>query len=341
MASRPNRESRSSGRPTLGQVAARAGVGQGTASRAINGSAHITDSTRLAVLRAAEELGYVPNRAARALVTRRTDSVALVVSEPEERIFNQPFFARIVRGISQEVTASGRQLLLTMVPTTENRQRLVHYLAGQHVDGALVLSLHGDDPLPRLLEEQGVPVVVGGRPLTWQPPTYVEVDNLGGSVAAVTHLMERGRVRIATIAGTQDMNAGVQRLAGYRQAFGSTDERLVAYGDHTSESGEAATRELLRRVPDLDAIFAASDPMALAALRTLRSLGRRVPEDVAVVGFDDTPSSQESEPALTTVHQPIEEMGRTMAELLATRIDGADAPGAVVLPTQLVVRDSS
>jgi len=174
-------ESRSSGRPTLGQVAARAGVGQGTASRAINGSPHVTDSTREAVLRAADELGYIPNRAARALVTRRTDSVALVVSEPEERIFNQPFFARIVRGISEAVTSSGRQLLLTMVPTTENRQRLVHYLAGQHVDGAMVLSLHGDDPLPRLLEEQGVPVVVGGRPLTWEPPRLSTSTYVGGS----------------------------------------------------------------------------------------------------------------------------------------------------------------
>jgi len=319
-------------------------VGQGTASRAINGSPHITESTRAAVLRAAEELGYVPNRAARALVTRRTDSVALVVSEPEERIFNQPFFARIVRGISEAVTSSGRQLLLTMVPTTENRQRLVHYLAGQHVDGALVLSLHGDDPLPRLLEEQDVPVVVGGRPLTWLPPSYVEVDNLGGSIAAVTHLLERGRTRIATIAGPQDMNSGLERLAGYRQAvgrIGAVDERLIAYGDHTSESGEVATRELLATAPDLDAIFAASDPMALAALRTLRGLGRRVPDDVAVVGFDDTPSSQDSEPALTTVHQPIEEMGRTMAELLAARIDGDDTQAAVILPTQLVVRDSS
>lgn len=339
-------EPRSSGRPTLGQVAARAGVGQGTASRAINGSPHVTDSTREAVLRAAAELGYIPNRAARALVTRRTDSVALVVSEPEERIFNQPFFARIVRGISEAVTSSGRQLLLTMVPTTENRQRLVHYLAGQHVDGAMVVSLHGDDPLPRLLEEQGVPVVVGGRPLTWEPPTYVEVDNAGGSFTAVNHLIERGRRSIATIAGPQDMNAGVERLDGYRKAVGSVgavDDRLVAYGDHTSESGEAATRELLSRRPDLDAIFAASDPMALAALRILRTLGRRVPDDVAVVGFDDTPSSQDSEPALTTVHQPIEEMGRTMAELLAARIDGVEGSdrAAVILPTQLVVRASS
>jgi DNA-binding LacI/PurR family transcriptional regulator len=228
-----------------------------------------------------------------------------------------------------------------MVPTTENRQRLVHYLAGQHVDGALVISLHGDDPLPRLLEEQGVPVVVGGRPLTWEPPSYVEVDNLGGSFAAVTHLLERGRSTIATIAGPQDMNSGVDRLEGYRKAVGSVDERLVAYGDHTSESGEAATHELLARVPDLDAIFAASDPMALAALRTLRGLGKRIPEDVAVVGFDDTPSSRDSEPALTTVHQPIEEMGRTMAELLAARIEGDGGDAAVILPTQLVVRASS
>jgi DNA-binding LacI/PurR family transcriptional regulator len=330
-------------RPTLDQVAERAGVGRGTVSRVINGSPQVSDHTRRAVQAAVAELGYVPNLAARALVTRRTDTVALVISESEERVFSEPFFAGVVRGISAGVTAAGRQLVLAFAAGTE--RPLERYLTAQHVDGVLLVSLHGDDPLPEQLRERGLPVVLGGRPPVGYGGAYVDVDNLGGARAGVAHLIRRGRRRIATIAGPQDMGAGQDRLAGYRAALADAgrteDPALIVEGDFSEVSGLQAMRGLLARHPDVDAVFAANDLMAIGALRALRDAGRRVPEDVAVVGFDDSPLSRVTEPPLSTVRQPVDGMGREMAEMLLRLISGVDADHAAVLPTELVVRASS
>jgi len=327
-------------RPTLEAVAARAGVGRGTVSRVINGSPKVSERAREAVLRAIEELGYVPNPAARTLVTRRTDTVALVVSESEERVWGEPFFARIIRGISASLSETGLQLLLAMAQSPAEHERLERYLAGRHVDGALLLSLHGDDPLPQRLEERGLPTVTAGSPLGRTPVAFVDADNKGGARQAVQHLVDRGRRRIAAIAGPQDMQVGVDRLQGYRELNPGPD--LVAQGDFSEGSGAAAMRELLERAPDLDAVYAASDPMAIGAMHVLRASGRSIPGDVAVVGFDDSQMARHTEPPLTTVHQPVEEMGRAMAELLVARIQGAEPESmVVVLDTHLVVREST
>jgi DNA-binding LacI/PurR family transcriptional regulator len=331
--------------PTLEQVAARAGVGRGTASRVINGSEHVSEASRAAVLRAIEDLGYVPNRAARSLVTRLTDVIALVVSESEERFFGEPFFGQIVRGVSGALAGSQRQLLLTMSHRAHDRGRLDNYLSRQHVDGVLLLSLHGDDPLPGQLEARGVPAVLGGRPSQESPLHFVDVDNIGGSGLAIAHLARIGRRRIATIAGPQDMSAGQHRLDGYRSALAAAglayDPDLVVIGDFSERSGWEACVELTRRRPDLDAVFAASDQMAVGAIEALTAQGRRVPEDIAVVGFDDSPSSRYVTPRLTTVHQPVEEMGAAMVHLLSELIaDTGDPIEDIVLNTHLVVRDS-
>ena len=332
-------------RPTLEEVAARAGVGRGTVSRAINGSPQVSEQARKAVLTAIDELGYVPNRAARSLVTRRTDTVALVISESEERFFAEPFFAGVVRGVSTALAASPRQLVLAMAQSGGERERLQHYLTGQHVDGVLLLSLHGDDPLPERLAANGLPVVVGGRHSGAETTCWVDMDNVGGGTQATSHLIESGRNRIATITGPSDMTAGASRLRGYRQALAAADlpedENLVVAGDFSELSGYDAMGTLLKRVPDLDAVFAASDLMASGALRRLREAGRTVPDDVAVVGFDDSPISRHTTPLLTTVHQPVELMGRTMAELLVARIEGRDVDLQVTLATHLVVRASA
>jgi DNA-binding LacI/PurR family transcriptional regulator len=332
-------------RPTLDQVAALAGVGRGTVSRVINGSPQVSERTRRAVEAAVEELGYVPNLAARALVTRRTDAVALVISESEERVFSEPFFAGVVRGISARVTAAGRQLVLALAAGHE--QPLERYLTPQHVDGVLLVSLHGDDPLPELLRTRGLPVVLGGRPPSGYGGAYVDVDNVGGARAGVAHLVARGRKRIATISGPHDMGAGQDRLAGYRAALASAglaeDPALVVEGDFSEVSGLLAMRKLLADQPGIDAVFAANDLMAIGALRALRDAGLRVPEDVAVVGFDDSPLARVTDPPLSTVRQPVDRMGREMADLLMrliARADG-DAHRFTVLPTELVVRASS
>jgi DNA-binding LacI/PurR family transcriptional regulator len=331
------------GRPTLEKVAARAGVSRATVSRVVNGSTRVTPEIRDAVQRAVDELGYMPNLAARSLVTQRTDSIALVVSEPPTRVFSDdPFFAGIIRGVSGELEAANRQLVLMLAGSEASHERVGRYAAAGHVDGVLVASLHGADPLPGALARKGIPVVCSGRPLGRDQLAYVDMDNLGGAVTAVRHLLDSGRRRIATIAGPQDMNAGIDRLTGYRQALRDSDRRsIVAVGDFTREGGAVAMRQLLADDPALDAVFVASDMMAIGALRALRHAGRRVPDDVAVVGFDDVENAQYTEPPLTTVRQPTLEMGREMVQLLLRLTAGAQSGGAVVLPTELVVRDSA
>lgn len=342
---------RSAGRPTLDEVAARAGVGRGTVSRVVNGSPQVSPEARAAVEQAIAELGYVPNRAARALVTQRTDSVALVVSESEARVFGEPFFAGIVRGINSVLLETPLQLWLAMAQSPEERERVNQHLTAQHVDGVLLLSLHDDDPLPSRMYERGLPAVLGGRPARMlapdsHPVNFVDVDNAGGARIAVRHLAADGRRQIAIIAGPQDMAVGVSRLAGYREAIAdgglAADPDLIGYGDFSEESGAAAMRTLLHRRPGIDAVFAASDLMAAGAIRVLKERGRRIPSDVAVVGFEDSVVARQTDPPLTTVYQPVEEMGREMARLLLDRIRGeADEKASVLLDTHLVRRASA
>ena len=332
---------RSPGRPTLDAVAARAGVGRGTASRVLNGSSQVSPQAKAAVEAAIVELGYVPNRAARSLVTQRTDSVALVVSESEERVFGEPFFAGVLRGINSALIETPLQLWLAMAASPEQRKRIEHHLTTQHVDGVMLLSLHDDDPLPAMLRDRGMPFVLGGRPARPDPDdAYVDVDNRAGSCQAVEYLLERGARRIATVAGPQDMEVGRARLAGYRAAV--AEPHLVEYGDFSEAGGYTAMQALLEREPELDAVFAASDLMAGGALRALREAGRRVPQDVALVGFEDAPVARQTEPPLTTVYQPVEEMGRQMARLLVARIrrEPMERP-YILLDTHMVPRESA
>ncbi|WP_371496256.1 LacI family transcriptional regulator [Kitasatospora sp. NBC_00374] len=342
-------------RPTLESVAELAGVSRATASRVVNGGAGVREALQEKVRRAVDELGYVPNLAARTLVTRRNQAVAVVVAEPESRIFSDPFFAQHLRGISRELSAADNQMVLLMIEEQRDYDRVGRYLAGGHVDGVLLFSLHRSDPLPQIARRVGLPFVVGGRP-GWPGAesdhelVYVDSDNRGGARQAVQHLRELGRARIATITGPLDQTSSVDRLDGYRDLLPDGDPALIAEGDFTPDGGGRAMAELLARRPDLDAVFAASDSMASGALRVLRAAGRRVPEDVAVVGFDDVESvAAWTEPPLTTVRQDIEEMGRLMARMLLRHLSGEPeqavgrgaAPTSVIIPTRLVRRESA
>jgi len=214
------------------------------------------------------------------------------------------------------------------------------------VDGVLLVSLHGSDPLPARLAARGVPVVVGGRPLGGTEVSYVDVDNVAGAFAALDHLVRTGRRHIATIAGPHDMPAGIDRLEGYRQGLAAAgipvDEALVEEGDFGQESGQRAMAALLRRRPDLDAVFCASDLMAAGVLWALKEAGRRVSDDVALVGYDESAIVVFTELLLSSVRQPIEEMGREMARLLLAGIEvKARVPRRVILAAELVVRRSS
>ncbi|THA40157.1 LacI family transcriptional regulator [Streptomyces sp. A1547] len=339
-------------RPTLEAVAERAGVSRATASRVVNGGegvrAHLVEKVREAV----RELGYVPNPAARTLVTRRTGAVAVIIAEPEVRIFSDPFFSRQIRGISKELTAHDTQLVLLLVEDRGDYDRIERYLAGGHVDGALAFSLHTDDPLPAITRRIGMPTVYGGRP-GWTAGSgehggvaYVDADNRGGAREAVRYLLDQGRRRIAHIAGPLDQTSAVDRLDGYRDVLLDADPALIAEGDFTAAGGARAMAGLLERCPDLDAVFAANDLMATGALQVLRERGLTVPGDVALVGFDDAELVAESaDPPLTTVRQDIEGMGCLMARLLLrtlNKIQGErSVPASVVTPTALVRRASA
>lgn len=333
-------------RPTLEAVARRAGVSRATVSRVVNGSTTVAVAIRDAVNRAVEELGYVPNQAARSLVTQRTESIALILPETASRVFSDDlFFPAVIRGVSLELEAADKQLVLMMAGSAASHDRVERYAMAGHVDGVMFASMHGADPLPGSLARIGIPVVCSGRPMAevHSPVPYVDVDHFGGVAQAVEHFRTTGRRRIATIAGPQDMVAGVDRLNGYRAALAQAGlDGLEAIGDFTRESGVKAMNELLAADPHLDAVFVASDMMAHGALQALRDAGRRVPGDVAVIGFDDFEISRYSDPPLTTVRQPIVDMGRTMArQMLGLVDDRLDVPQAVVLPTELVIRESA
>jgi DNA-binding LacI/PurR family transcriptional regulator len=334
--------------PTLDAVAALAGVGRATVSRVINGHEQVSARTRRAVEKAIAELGYVPSRSARSLARQRTGTVAVIVAEPVDgndaagidTTVPAPFLGRILRGIATELNAAGLSLRLLMAHDWARQ------LAAERVDGALLLSAHRDVEDTDVFARLRLPMVRTGRPLGSVMVNYVDCDNRAGAREAVAHLLQSGRRSVATIAGPQDISAAVDRLDGYRDALRAArmpeDNSLVVIGDFHEDFGRQAVTELLARHPSLDAVFAASDSIALGALQAIRASGRKVPSDVAVVGFDDSPVTSHTDPPLSSVHQPVEALGREMTRLLVRVMNGETThPQATILPTRLVRRASS
>ena len=329
-------------RPTLDEVALRAGVSRSVASRVINNARDVSSAARDAVHRAVRELGYVPNPSARALATSQAGTVLLAVSHDDPTMFADPFFAHVIVGINAALETTDLVLMLLLADTGRGRERLERVLRSRRADGIMLLALHGEDPLYRLAQSLELPVVLGGRPLHGEPAWYVDADNRGGARVATEHLVAGGRRRIAAILGRQDTEAGVARYQGYREAMAvaGLDAARTEQADFSEDGGAAAMARLLERHPDLDAVFAQSDNMAAGAIRTLRAAGRTVPGDVAVVGFDDLPIARNTDPALTTVHQPIQGLGREMAKMLIALMAG-ERPHPLLLPTRLVRRASA
>jgi DNA-binding LacI/PurR family transcriptional regulator len=287
--------------------------------------------------------GYVVNQHARGLVTQRSHSVAFILSEPADRLFEDPNFGVLLLGCTQALAEQDITLLLTLAGTKEDRARVSRYVTAGHVDGALLVSTHSGTSLIGELLSKDVPVVAGGKPLGYERSVaYVAADDRDGGYQMTSYLRDRGRRRIGTITGPLDMPGGVERLAGYRDAMGGDlDQNLIVNADYyTRKSGEAGMERLLAQAPDLDAVFVGSDLMAAGALDVLKRTGRRVPDDVAVGGFDDSAIASTVVPHLTTVRVPWQRMSTEMVRLLLGLIAG-DSPAAVILPTDLVVRDSA
>ncbi|MFJ2292549.1 LacI family DNA-binding transcriptional regulator [Streptomyces sp. NPDC087894] len=345
--------------PTLEDVARAAGVSRATVSRVINGVRNVDPAIQEAVRQAVSSTGYAPNRAARSLVTRRTDAIALVVSgaggEPDgegpaeegsftAQVFADPFFGRVVTGIVNYLRPRGMHPVLMFAETSRARDEVLAYLRQGSADGALIVSTHAQDPLPGLVTEAGLPAVLYARPARPTRISYVDLAHREGARLAAEHLLARGCRRIATISGPLDIPAAQERLAGFRDTMARHGRAgaPVAEGLFTQESGEAAMERLLAEQPDLDGVFAGNDLMATGACHVLREHGRRVPEDVAVVGFDDSSAASACRPPLTTVRQPVEDMAAEMAGLLLDRLAAPGRPAtSVIFEPVLVVRDSA
>ncbi|MGD1221651.1 MULTISPECIES: LacI family DNA-binding transcriptional regulator [Streptomyces] len=331
--------------PTIHDVAREAGVSRGTVSRVLNGGHYVSPSAQEAVNAAIRRTGYVVNRHARSLITGRSDSIGFLLTEPQERFFEDPNFNVLLRGCTQALAAHDVPLLLMLAGTEDERRRITRYITAGHVDGVLLVSSHSGDPVAEELREAGVPLVACGKPIgLGSRVSYVAADDRDGARDMVAHLLSTGRRRIGTVTGPLDTPGGVERLAGYREVLSQAgieaDDRLVVSGDYSRASGEAAAERLLEQVPDVDAVFVASDLMAQGVLTALHRAGRRVPEDVAVGGFDDSPAATASSPALTTIRQPWDRISAEMVRVLLAEIGGED-PAAVILPTELVRREST
>ncbi|HEX5728407.1 LacI family DNA-binding transcriptional regulator [Microbacterium sp.] len=327
---------------TIEEVAAAAGVSRSTVSRVVNGSTAVSPSALEAVQRAIAELNYVPNRAARSLASRQTHAIALVVPEDTTRFFGDPFFAAIVSGINARISRSDYVLNL-FIASDDPGDKTTSYLRSGSVDGAIVVSHHTSDSFIDRIAA-AVPVVYGGRPVRERERDYyVDVDNVRGGRDATAYLIERGHRRIATITGPLTMPAGIDRLQGYRQAMAAAGlaEGIVEDGNFTADGGAAAMARVLEREERPDAIFIASDLMARGALAVLAPGGIRVPDDIAIIGFDDSPVATSVSPQLTTVRQPSFAQGEGMADVLLDLLSGRDPQHVTVLETELVVRASA
>ena len=334
---------RITGAPTLEMVAAESGVSRSTVSRVVNGSPKVRPEVVEAVNAAIERLNYVPNRAARSLASRQTYAIALLVPERVKTFFNDPFFASVVQGITAGMEDSD-YILNLLVSSSDPTRKTRRYLRGGNVDGALVVSHHtADTDLADLCDI--MPVVFGGRPALADLASchFVDIDNVQGARTAVDHLISIGRRRIATVTGPEDMRAGVDRRTGWADGLAAAGlpAEALAVGDFTEAGGAAATRALLASHPEIDAVFVANDLMARGVVRVLLESGRTVPDDVAVVGYDDSPAATAVRPELTTIAQPSELMGRRMAELLLALLRGEEPEPPELLPTTLVRRDTA
>ncbi len=330
---------------TLEEIGKLAGVSRSTVSRVVNRQPDVKAEVRERVMEVIRETGFVPNSAARSLATQRSGILGLVIPRSVATFFGDPYFARLTQGITQACNARGYMLSLFLFHSNNDEELLLPRLSqGSFLDGVIVQATRDDDPIIPQLMKAALPFLVVGR-LNTMPEgvSFIDVDNVSGAYKAVEHLINLGHERIAHITGSLDNRASLDRLIGYKNALAAhnlpVDENLIVDGAFTEDGGYEATRDLLPHQPD--AIFAASDIMAIGALRALKDAGLQVPNDVAVVGFDDLLSSYQTEFALTTIRQPILRFGVSAVEVISDIIEnGNTPPRQKIYDTELIIRET-
>ena len=330
-------------RATVNDVAEAAGVSRGTVSRVVNGERYVSDEAREAIEKAIAEVGYVPNTAARSLVMQRTQSVAFIVHEPDQLFIEDPNIGEILLGANAALSEADYQMVSIVVDSAKDTARVSRYLRGGFADGAVIVSAREDDPITRVIQRLDLPTTFVGHP-PGITAAWVGIDNHGSARAISERLLATGRTRVGMIAAALDRDSGADRLAGFREAMGDRfDPALVEpIRFYSYAEGAGAMRALLDRAPDLDGLFAASDAVAAGALETLREAGRRVPEDVGLVGFDDSTWARRCQPPLSTVHQPADGLGRAAAESVLAQLRGEVRKlGGILLESPVVWRTSA
>lgn len=324
------------------EIARRSGVSRSTVSRVLNEQPGVKPTTREHVLEVIRALNYQPNQAARALTMQRTETIALVIPLFLHQLFSDLYFPNFIRSVY--VTATRRNYLVTLwmgEKQTDEQWLYQRMIKRRAVDGVLIADAPDDDWLIEQLHKDNIPFVVMGRPNVGNV-NYVDVDNRTASRQAVEHLMQSGYQRIGMITGPLNHIAGHDRLAGYTDAQYAAGRRieqeLIVDGGFTDVGGYQAMQTLLQR--GVDAVFAASDQMAIAAIRAIQATHLKVPKDVAVVGFDDVRDAEQY--GLTTVHQSPEVAGEVITDLLIDLClqKAPSVPRGILLPTQLIIRDS-
>jgi LacI family transcriptional regulator len=333
-------------RLTIEEIADLAAVSRSTVSRVLNNHPSVRPTVRARVQQVIREHRYTPRAAARSLASRRTNVVGLLIPRSAATIFSDPFFPHVIQGITETCSNRGYFLMLSMVTAEREQDFYERVLRGRHVDGLIMMSSDIDDPiLPLLIRDETELVLVGRHP--YLPDlSSADVDNVDGARQAVQHLIDLGHRRIATITGPLNMVGGMDRRDGYKQALAEAAipvrPELIVEGDFTQAGGYQGMRKLLELAEPPTAVFVASDSMAAGALRAVHEAGLNIPGEIGMVSFDDLPLASALMPPLSTVHQPLYELGATAAELLIARLEqsGEQPPTHVRLKTHLVIRQS-
>jgi LacI family transcriptional regulator len=330
---------------TLEDIAKQAGVSRSTVSRVVNDHPNVSADVRQRVLEVIQNTGYHPHAAARTLASQRSWTLGLVLPHSVSFFFTDPYFPHLTKGIAQSCNQHNYTLALFLVDSKEDEEKIFSRVSRKGMlDGVLVQSGHdGDQQIIGTLIDASIPQVVIGRPFRSNNVTYLNVDNTNGAHHGVTHLIRLGYKRIGTITGPVKSAVGIDRKAGYLKALGErgieVDEDLIVEGDFTETGGYYAMKKLLSAKPD--AVFAASDIMAIGAMRAIREAGLNIPGDIALVGFDDLPIATLSDIQLTTIRQPVVQFGIRAVELLIDMIEnGTHPPRHIIMGTELIIRDS-
>lgn len=328
---------------TLEDIAKMSGVSRSTVSRVINGDRNVNEQTRTKVQSLIKSIDFQPNLAARGLAAGHTKVIGLVIPTGVMAIFTDPYFPLVIQGVSAACNARGYSVMLWLAEPEYERRTISQILYNGLIDGVVVSSMLVNDPLIERLYESKRPFITIGRHPTNDQINYVDIDNRAGAYQGVLHLLRTGHRRVGVINGPHNTIASQDRYQGYQDAMRERGvpliPELVAEGEFSDTTGYLAMKQLLPHCPD--AVFAASDAMAFAAMRAIQEAGLRIPEDIAIVGFDDLPAAANSKPPLTTVRQPIQRTGSIAAEMLVDMIEHPDPhPRRIVLPTELVYRSS-